>query len=106
MEEMEDSEIVWIFPVAGEKYHKKECPYIKVAATQTILTKSVKKKYKPSSLCNSRNLKKGSLVFCFYNSGQSYHSPNCPTVDRYVIEIEKSDAIKQGYSPCLKCGGS
>lgn len=106
MEEMEESETVWIFPVAGQKYHKKECPYIRVAATQTILTKSIKSKYKPCSICDSKSLRKGSVVYCFFNSGESYHRPNCSTVDRYVIEIEKNDAIKQGYSPCLKCGGS
>lgn len=105
MEEIEESEPVWIFPIAGEKYHKKDCPYIKVAATQTVLTKNIKKKYKPCSICNSKNLRKGSVVYCFFNNGKSYHSPNCSTVDRYVIEIEKSEAIKRGYMPCLKCGG-
>ncbi|WP_312650349.1 TadE/TadG family type IV pilus assembly protein [Aminipila sp.] len=105
MEEMEESEQVWIFPRAGEKYHKKDCPYIKVAATQAILSKNIKKKYKPCSICNSNNIRTGSIVYCFFNNGKSYHRPNCSTVDRYVIEIEKSEAIKRGYMPCLKCGG-
>lgn len=106
MEKLEDSEIVWIFPLAGKKYHKKDCPYIKVAATQTILTKNIKKRYKPCSVCNSKEIPEGSLVYCFFNSGKSYHRANCYIVDRYVIPIEKSEAIERGYTPCLKCGGT
>ncbi|MHC1722414.1 MAG: TadE/TadG family type IV pilus assembly protein [Aminipila sp.] len=105
MEEIQESELVWIFPIAGQKYHKKDCPYIKVAATQTILTKNINKKYKPCSICNAKNMRKGSVIYCFFNNGKSYHSPSCSTVDRYVIEIEKSEAIERGYMPCLKCGG-
>lgn len=105
MEELEEPEMVWIFPVAGKKYHKQNCPYIKVAATRTILTNEIMKKYKPCSLCNSKEIAQGSVVYCFFNSGKSYHSANCPTVDRYVIEIEKNEAIRRGYTPCLKCGG-
>ncbi|QHI71064.1 hypothetical protein [Aminipila terrae] len=106
MEEEEESQLVWIFPVAGKKYHQKECPYIQVAATQTILTTQIKRKYKPCSICHSRKLGKGSVIYCFFNNGESYHCPDCSTVQRYVMEIEKSEAVKRGYTPCLKCGGS
>ncbi len=106
MEEMEESEIVWIFPLAGEKYHRRDCSYIKVAATKTMLSQNIKRKYKPCSICDSKYLEKGSIVYCFFNNGQSYHRPNCYVVERYVVEIEKSEAVKRGYAPCLKCGGS
>ncbi|QIB69274.1 hypothetical protein Ami103574_08035 [Aminipila butyrica] len=106
MEQQEDSEIVWIFPVAGKKYHQENCSYIKVAATETILNSSIKKRFKPCSICEAAELEKGNVIYCFYNQGQSYHRPSCPSVERYVREIEKSQAIQRGYTPCLKCGGS
>ena len=105
MEEEEESELVWIFPVAGKKYHRAECSYIKVAASQTILTGNIKKRYKSCSICHSGGLTKGSIIYCFYHSGESYHRPDCSTVERYVTEIEKSEAVRRGYTPCMKCGG-
>ncbi len=105
MEEDEESEIVWIFPESGKRYHSKNCPYVRTAAIQTILTNSIKRKYKSCRICNSKNLSEGTIIYYFPNSGKVYHCANCNTVDKYIIEVEKSEAIRRGYTPCLKCGG-
>jgi len=103
MEKAEDSKIVWVFPVAGEKYHEENCGYINVAARQAVLSPALKKKYKPCSLCGAGDAAMGSLVYYFESSGSVYHKGSCYMVDRYVISMEESDAIKKGYSPCSKC---
>ncbi|MBN7772673.1 hypothetical protein [Clostridium aminobutyricum] len=105
MQKEEESELVWIFPNEGKKYHQKNCSYIAVAATQTVLTSGIKRTYQPCKICKPNSLENGSLVYCFKNSGQVYHRGNCYIVDRYVVEIEKSEAIQRHYSACLKCGG-
>lgn len=105
METEEESELVWIFPNQGKKYHQKNCPYIAVAATQEMLKPEIRKKYQPCRICKPSELSNGSMVYCFKNSGYVYHRGSCYIVDRYVVEIEKSEAIKRHYSACLKCGG-
>lgn len=105
METEEESEPVWIFPNQGKKYHQKNCPYIAVAATQEMLRPDIRKKYQPCKICKPSKLPNGSTVYCFRNSGYVYHRGNCYIVDRYVVEIEKAEAIKRHYSACLKCGG-
>lgn len=105
MEQQDESDPVWVFPVSGAKYHKEECSYIKVAAVQTTLNSSLKRKYKECSICLPLQLPNGSQVYCFFGSGKVYHKSSCYTVDRYVEEVEKSHAVKRGYTPCLKCGG-
>src|SRR5665648_718980 len=43
--------------------------------------------------------------YYFLKTGEAYHGGECPTVEKYVIEIEKETAVKKGYYPCFKCGG-
>lgn len=106
MEKEQPSSRVWIFPSAGEKFHKRDCSYIIVLPTETILTDAVKKRYHACPICGTKKVDQGSLVYCFYKTGEAYHTGKCPTVDKYVLEIEKDTAVKKGYAPCSKCGGS
>jgi hypothetical protein len=103
--EAEPSRTVWVFPRAGTKYHAEDCSFIVVCAKETALDGAVRSKYKPCKLCNPENLKNGSLVYCFENSGKAYHTGSCTSVDRYVISMEQAEAEMRGYGPCLKCGG-
>ena len=103
MEEEQESHIVWVFPVAGERYHEIDCGYIKVAARQGVLNAAVKKNYKPCALCGASGLPLGSVVYYFESSGEAYHNGSCFIVDRYVISMEEADAVKKGYTPCSKC---
>lgn len=105
MEEEKESTIVWIFPRSGGKYHKESCTYISSKPREMLMSNSVRRRYESCSLCDSRNLKDGILVYCFPKYGDAYHAGSCPTVDKYVISIEKEEAIEKGYTPCSKCGG-
>jgi len=105
LESYEHENPVWVFPQAGEKYHTEGCTYVKASAEAVILTGAVRRKYDSCSLCNSKSLALGSLVFCFSGDNTAYHRGNCRTVDRHSVIIDKTDAVKRGYTPCSKCGG-
>ncbi len=96
---------VWVFPESGKKYHKESCTYIKRNTKRGILTGNIIRKYDTCNVCDSFKVNPGSLIYYFPKHGESYHVEGCKTIDKYVIEVEEKQAIKDGYSPCLKCGG-
>ncbi len=104
MEKVKKSDLVWIFPRSGGKYHGENCTYIKSEPRQVVMSGQIRRKYNPCCMCDSRDLLDGSLVYCF-KTGQSFHRGDCPIVDKYVISIEREEAIERGYTPCSKCGG-
>ncbi len=101
-----DGVSVWVFPESGKKYHKENCTYVKSNTRRGILTGGVISKYDSCNTCDSHNARPGSLIYYFPKHGESYHFEGCKTIDKYIIEIEQKSAIEDGYSPCLKCGGS
>ena len=105
MQTSDDGTTVWVFPVAGEKYHSENCSYIKVYPVQTILTDEVRQHYSPCRLCRPDEHGNGHIVYCFKKTGKAYHSADCSTVDRYVVEMTRYEAVAEGYSRCSKCGG-
>ena len=105
MEQDDGSGAVWIFPKAGERYHKQDCSYIANNPREVLLDRNVRRLYDPCKLCKPGDGRDGSLVYCFETSGKAYHTGDCYIVDRYVIKVSKDDAEKQGYTPCSKCGG-
>lgn len=96
---------VWIFPQSGEKYHTEICTYVKATVKPMILTKKLKNKYDSCSICKSKNVPIGSMVFCFNSKHTSYHIGTCRTIKRHSTVIDKTEAIKRGYKPCSKCNG-
>ena len=104
MEKKKGSDLVWIFPRAGGRYHSEDCTYIKSEPRQMTMTNQIRRKYDPCGICDSNQLPDGSLVYCF-KTGHSFHTGSCPSVDKYVISVEKDEAIRRGYTPCSKCGG-
>ncbi len=96
---------VWVFPVAVERYHVVDCPYIKVNARQMLLTDSIRRRYEACSLCDPQGLPNGSLIYCFPRAGKVYHRASCTQVDRYVVSMSVTEAEKKGYTPCSKCEG-
>ncbi len=96
-------EIVYVFPRAGEKYHNKDCQFIRADPEEVLLTFDIRKKFRPCRLCGSGNLTDGSLVYCFSDSGEAYHAGTCPLVSRYIITMDKKHAEEEGYKPCSKC---
>ncbi|HWQ78333.1 MAG TPA: hypothetical protein VN381_05935, partial [Anaerovoracaceae bacterium] len=105
MEREKRSDPVWIFPRSGERYHGENCTYITSEPKQLIMSVQIRRNYEPCSICDSRGLPDGSLVYCF-RTGGSYHTGECPLVDKYVVQIEKEAAVEKGYTACLKCGGN
>lgn len=97
---------VWIFPRAGERYHKEGCGYIKNQPRQLVLNSGIIKKYDPCKLCRPGELKTGNIVYCFTKTGEAYHKGSCYSVEKYVKELNKEEAVEMGYSACMKCGGS
>jgi len=104
MEKEKASEPVWVFPISGERYHGENCTYIASEPRQVVMSVLVRRTYDPCRICDSRNLPDGCLAYCF-RTGKSYHTGKCPTVEKYVIRIEREEAIENGYTACLKCGG-
>lgn len=105
MQKDKKSELVWVFPKAGERYHKESCSYISNKPRQIILTNQYRKKYDSCHLCKSSKISNGNIVYCFPKTGEVFHRGSCYTIDKYVISIEKEEAIEKGYTPCMKCGG-
>ena len=101
----EDAEAVYIFPKRGEKYHSKGCTFLRAASASTVLTASVRRKYKACPLCHSSRAENGALIYYFPSDGEDYHLPGCPSLQRNYIEIEKGTALHRGYTACSKCGG-
>ena len=104
METEKASDLVWIFPRAGGRYHGESCIYITSEPRQMTLSNQIRRKYEPCSTCNANRLSNGTLVYCF-KTGASYHTGNCHIVDKYVISIEKEEAVRRGYTACSKCSG-
>ncbi len=105
LESFAEQNPVWIFPQSGTKYHAQECTYVKASAEAVILTATVKQKYDACALCNSEKAAAGEIVFCFAGENTAYHRSSCRTVERHNIVIDRSEAVKRGYSKCSKCGG-
>lgn len=96
---------VYIFPQSGEKYHRKNCTYVKATVHQQILTNHLKRRYDSCSICDSGELNAGSIVFCFESENTAYHRGSCGTIKKYTVIIDITEAQKRGYEPCSKCGG-
>jgi hypothetical protein len=105
MEEGGGGDTAWVFPRAGERYHGERCRYIETYPREVLLDRSVRYRFSPCQLCKPDGRRDGALVYVFFTSGHAYHTGDCTVVERYVIEIGKDDAGKQGYTPCSACGG-
>lgn len=105
METQDDAFTVYVFPRAGERFHRLSCRMIEVYPREMILSPSVRRKYTPCKTCDADSLPWGCRVYCFDASGKAFHKGSCSTVDRYVIGIDREEAIEKGYSPCAYCGG-
>lgn len=96
---------VWIFPLSGEKYHTKNCTYVKATVHSEVLTSALHRKYTSCSACHSENAPLGSIVWCFRGDDTAYHRGTCRTIQRHTTVIDRTEAEDKGYTPCSKCGG-
>ena len=97
--------MVWLFPEGGKRYHTKSCSFVSSYPIQTVLNGEIRNRYEPCAKCGSAATENGTLVCCYQAYGEAYHLLACPTVDKYIISMEKNQAESRGYTPCLKCGG-
>ncbi len=100
----ENGNLVCIFPRAGGRYHGTGCRYVNSYAVEVTLDAEIRKKYKPCPLCADGSEHAGSTVYIFRYGG-SYHNSGCDSVDKYVIDMDRADAVIKNYSPCSVCGG-
>lgn len=105
MEQEEDADIAYVFPRAGEKYHKRNCRVIEVYPEEVLLSDFIRREYYPCRLCSPSDLTDGCKVYCFTRTGRAYHKGSCTLVDRYVIPVLKEKAVSDGYDCCSLCGG-
>lgn len=101
----DSSELVYVFPKDGEKYHKESCTYVKATPSAIGLSSSVREKYSSCPLCKSKTMEDGNIVYVFPDYGESFHAAGCSSIVRKYVEVERSVAIERGYSACSKCGG-
>lgn len=105
MEIDEDGTLVSVFPRAGGKYHGTGCRYVNSYAQEKILNDEIRAKYKACPRCTDGNEKNGKKVYIFKYGG-AYHNADCDSVEKYVIEMDKADALLKNYTPCSVCGGN
>lgn len=98
------SNIVYVYPRSGEKYHLLNCSYIQSYPTETVLTSQIRTKYDRCKICNPTNKIDGELVYIF-RYGKDYHLGSCQLVNKYIISIDKTQAENEGYLKCNKCNG-
>lgn len=96
---------VYIFPKDGERFHKKNCTFVKVAPEAAVLNGDVKGRYSSCPTCGSGNAEEGSIVYVFPQYGAAFHLRSCSSIDRQFVEVEESVAMERGYTACTKCGG-
>ena len=87
MQTADDGTTVWVFPVAGERYHGENCSYIRVYPVQTILTDEVRRHYTPCKLCRPDEHGNGHIVYCFKKTGKAYHSADGNSNGKRYIQL-------------------
>ena len=96
---------VWIFPLSGEKYHDRNCTFVRASVHSCALTATIRSTHSACSACMSAELPAGSIVYCFEGEDTAYHRGTCRTILRHTAVIDRTEAIQKGYTPCSKCGG-
>ena len=97
-------ETVYIFPQRGYSYHNAGCTFVRKGCRQVYLTNDLKKRLRACPNCHAAEAAIGSPVFTF-QYGEAYHTAQCSSVEHYYRAVRKSEAVRDGYKPCGKCGG-
>lgn len=105
MQKDETGRTVCVFPRAGGKYHAPDCRYVRSSGVSRVLDRALMDQYSSCPLCTDGTEAEGTRVYIF-PFGYSYHRQECSSVTRYVIEMDRQDAVCKGYTACSVCGGS
>lgn len=104
MGQAENGVPVYIFPDAGQRFHRGSCRYIDSGAERTVATELLLKEYSRCPLCLEEDALPGEEVYIF-PYGTSYHSGECSSVKKVTVCMDREDAVKKGYTACSVCGG-
>lgn len=97
-------ETVYIFPNRGYSYHNAGCTFVRNGARQVYLTDDIRRHYRTCPNCRAKDAGIGAPVFLFHY-GEAYHTAECSAVEHICRQVKRSEAIRDGYTPCSKCGG-
>jgi len=82
---------------------------------EQVLCRGFAGKYRNSVILSEEefsNYKKASKVYVFSKYGEKYHSVNCRYINQsdteraYIIPMDREDAFRKGYTPCIICKGA
>lgn len=60
----------------------------------------------PVPLALSALIQKKDCTVYVTRTGHRYHRAGCSSLSKSSIAMSRSEAIKKGYTPCHRCGGS
>ena len=101
----EDDELVYVFPKRGIRYHRAGCSTMIDGDREIILTNAVRRQYSACRICKPGSLPNCAYV-CLYSENSSvYHRRSCASITKSFETMTRSEAEKQGYTPCLLCIG-
>lgn len=101
----QDAARVYVFPKSGERYHSLSCSILQGGTVEVFLTSGLRKAMEPCKICDPQKLPDGSNVYKFAAGSGIYHRQVCATITKSYICISRGEAMAQGYTPCLLCGG-
>src|SRR5674476_1201869 len=99
MEKKKTSDKVWIFPTAGKRYHKRDCPYIAVLPTESVLTDDIERKYHSCSICDSKNLGIGNLIYSLRKQEKHIIPENVQLWRSMLLKLKKKQLLIKGIYP-------
>lgn len=100
----DSSNIVYVFPRNGERYHKEDCFYIKNRPREKLFNYFISNNYKECKICNPSSLSFGTLVYVYEKTNKIFHLGTCSFVTKYVIKMTIKEAKDSGYTACKVCG--
>ena len=101
----EDDELVYVFPKRGIRYHRAGCGTMIDGDREVILTNAVRREYSACRICKPSSLPNGAYVCLYSENSTVYHRRSCASITKSFETMTRSEAEKQGYTPCLLCIG-
>ena len=98
--------LVYVFPKRGERYHRDGCSTMKAGDIETVLTRSLRRKYKACQICKPGKLPDGALVCIYSDASDVFHRRSCASITKSYETMTRSEAERKGYTPCMHCIGS
>lgn len=106
-EAAEDDTRVYVFPKRGQRYHIRSCIILQEGAVETVLSSQLRKRYAACRICKPDKLRNGAPVYMFSLNSTVFHRKSCASISKAFVSMSRSQAEREGYTPCMICfGGS